>query len=155
MPFPGNYPTRWLIEGSMRRQRIMESEPRYPARQVFYFGKPNYRVARWLLDTARNHSGQLFVREFDRGGLIRSGFKHLPTVRWAVDYSATYLVGLYYPMSSRHMDILGGWQEAFWNTRKVLKWEDHRVTVYSHGTWSLSTRLEVSEWVKNTKFQWK
>lgn len=158
-PFPGMYPTRWLIEGGYYAPRPHANAPRVFHRRLFYFGKPSRMVARQVQQIARRKSGGISFWEFDRGGLIKWGQRAIPRTDLTIDGYELLLCGLYYFRDGVFSDMFAQRGRArLWDERKILKFDGHKVLVYDDSTlgpWDPMMEASARQWLQNTKFEWK
>src|SRR5882672_6891614 len=153
LPFPGNYPTRWMITGEYWGKGDKQRNP------IFYLGKPNGHVAGWIqgLGLSVKLDGRIFFWEFDRGGPIKYGNRAIrfskPTCEWANHT----LCPLYYFINGDIGSMFQRWEtRGMWEARTILEWDGHRVVAYDSGTiWDSSQRRMAGQWLRSTKFEWK
>jgi hypothetical protein len=149
-PFAGLYPTRWLIRGELRQGKQKKS--------FYYFGKPNYHVAMQVARLAADNNGWIQFREFDRGGLIKSGLRNCPAAYMDMGCQeyANVLCQLYYFIGQRPDRWFNGWEVGGWRHRKQVIIRGHKIMTYDNlpEPWSSLTLAGGKKWAQNTKLAW-
>lgn len=156
-PFPGNYPTRWLIAVGYYTPRVSRKQPRVHHRKFTYFGKPNRAVASriYLMMTRGMVHGTLLFYEFDRGGLIKHGAKDMPMSRMGVEEYVVPLAALYYYNGGVASSMFDGWENGAWAARMRVKGFGKPFTAYHNGAEMSPENMEDHKtWVDGLKLQW-
>lgn len=156
-PFPGNYPTRWLIEGAYYWLG-RKYDPPMTVHRLFYFGKPNRLAALKIvrINNRRIYGGDFRFWEFDRGGLIKEAARNILSRELLCDGFASTLCQLYYFYGGRPEFIFGGWDTGYWSNRTRLLWKGHRIVIYNHyDTWDREAIDRGRNWLQSTKLKWE
>lgn len=146
-PFPGRFPTRWLIGGFTKDGVLKKS----------YRGKPSIEVMHWVAKW-RNDVQTVYAMEFDRLGAIRS-CKAGVNSQLIVQQYAGVPIYYYYPWSTAVGEFFYPWRTTIHS--KLCAFGKRRFVIYSPYKVSLVKDEDIERWrqykswLRKTQNLWK
>jgi hypothetical protein len=99
-PFPGRYPTRWVINIKDKKDEV----------KFVYFGKPNQDVAKKVQHIVEHQRGSISAVEFDKLGAFRVANRPIPRDETTLTFYSLPVIQRYYPWMHYTRDFFYDWR---------------------------------------------